>query len=554
MSQLKLIPLGGMGGVTQNMFVYEYEDEMLIVDCGIGFPDTYMPGVDVLIPDSKYVFDQVERGKRIIGLIFTHGHDDHIAAAPYILGRLPDFPMYGSPLTARFAERRLEDGGVSRKVTVVNDTKPVHLSSYFSARFIPVTHSVPDTRHVVISTPIGNIYHGSDFKIDPSPVDGKLTDLATIEQVAADGIHCMMVDCLRVENPGYSKSESSVGPTIMETMAQTDGKYIVTLMSSHIHRIQQVIAAAERYKRKVVFVGRSVEQNVDDALQLKKLTIPHGMQVDKKKIDTVPDDKLCVIIAGSQGQEGSSLMRAVFGEHPVLQIKERDTVVFSADAIPGNEIPYFSAIDELARNRVHVLYPDVQENLHSSGHAGRLEQQELVQLVRPKYVMPIGGADRHRYKFYEYIAEPLGIDRERVLLPDTGEILGFSGKEVSLVDTIMLKPQVVDGLGIGDVGPVVLSDRRTLSQSGIVTVVVPRSKNKLLINKIEVVSRGFIFMKEAEEVIEYIKQTVAEIISESKKTPKDEELKKVIERRLSRRLYKIIRREPMIVPVILDID
>ncbi|MEX0895804.1 MAG: ribonuclease J [Patescibacteria group bacterium] len=554
MPQLKVIPLGGMGGVTQNMFVYEYEDEMLIVDCGIGFPDTYMPGVDILIPDARYVFEQVERGKRIIGMILTHGHDDHIAAAPYLLGKLPDFPIYASPLTALFAERRLEDGGVSKTVQKVHDTNPVHLSSYFSARFIPVTHSIPDTRHVLITTPIGNIYHGSDFKIDPSPVDGKLTDLSTIEQVAADGVHCMMIDCLRVENPGHSRSESAVGPTIMETMAKTQGKYIVTLMSSHIHRIQQVIAAAERYKRKVVFVGRSVEQNVTDALELKKLSIPHGMQVDKKKIDTVPDDKLCVIVAGSQGQEGSSMMRAIFGEHPVLQITERDTVVFSATAIPGNELPYFGAIDELSRNGVHVIYPDVMDNLHSSGHAGRVEQQELVQLIKPKFVMPIGGADRHRFKFFEYIAEPLGMDREHVLLPESGDAIGFDGKQVSRVDTIVLQPQAVDGLGIGDVGKVVLSDRRTLSQSGIVTVVIPRSKNKLLLDKIEVVSRGFIFMKEAEEVIEYIKQTVAEIAGESKKTPKDEEIKRTIERRLGRRLYKIIRREPMIVPVILDID
>lgn len=554
MPELKLIPLGGMGSVTQNMFVYEYEDELLIVDCGIGFPDTYMPGVDILIPDTRYVFDQLERGKRIIGMIFTHGHDDHIAALPYIIDRMPDFPIYASPLTAQFAERRLLDAGSTRSVQKVHDTKPVHLSSYFSVRFIPVTHSVPDTRHLAISTPIGNIYHGSDFKLDPSPVDGRLSDLDTMRQVAADGVHCMLVDCLRVENPGMSASESSVGPTILETMQATSGKYIVTLMSSHIHRIQQVIQAAEKCHRKVVFVGRSVEQNVTDALELKKLNIPAGMQVDKKKIDTVADDKLCVIIAGSQGQEGSSLMRAIFGEHPVLQITERDTVVFSADAIPGNEVPYYTAIDELSRNGVHVIYPAVQDKLHSSGHAGRLEQQEIVKLIKPTHVMPIGGADRHRFKFFEYVAEPLGLDRDHVLLPENGDVIGFDGKTVRRVDTLSLRPQVVDGLGIGDVGPVVLSDRRTLGQSGIVTVVVPRSRGALLLDKIEVVSRGFIFMKEAEEVVEYIKQSVAEIVAEQKKLPKDDELKRMIERRLARRLYKIIRREPMIVPVILHVE
>jgi ribonuclease J len=245
-------------------------------------------------------------------------------------------------------------------------------------------------------------------------------------------------------------------------------------------------------------------------------------------------------------------MRAIYGEHPSLQIKPSDTVVFSADAIPGNEIAYFGAIDELCRNRVHVLYPDVEPRIHASGHAAMPEQQDLLSWVKPEYVMPIGGADRHRFKFYEYVAQPLGFDPEKVLLPGYGDVLGFDGKNVRVVETIQLQPQVVDGLGIGDVGPVVLSDRRMLSQAGIVTVVIPRSKGEFMLNNLEVVSRGFIFMKEAEEVIEFIKQTVAEIITEQKQKVRDEELKRMIERRLSRKLYKIIRREPMIVPVILE--
>lgn len=553
MSELKLIPLGGMGSVTQNMFVYEYEDEMLIVDCGIGFPDSYMPGVDVLIPDTRYIFDNLQKGKKIVGMVFTHGHDDHIAAAPYILSRMPEFPMYGSPLTALFAERRLQDGGISRKVTMVNDKKPVHIGTHFSVRFIPVTHSIPDTRHLLISTPVGNIYHGSDYKLDPTPVDGQPTDLAMIQEVAAEGVHCLLIDSLRVEKAKSTESESTVGPVLAKIMETTRGKYVTTLMSSHIHRIQQVVDAAEKFGRKVVFIGRSVEQNVDDAVELGKLQIPKGMQVDKREINNIADNKLCVIVAGSQGQEGSSLMRAIYGEHPALQIKPSDTVVFSADAIPGNEIAYFGAIDELCRNRVHVIYPDVEPHIHASGHAAMPEQRELLNLVKPEFVLPIGGADRHRFKFYEYVAEPLGFNPEKVLLPAAGEVLAFDGKNVRGVEMLQLQPQVVDGLGIGDVGPVVLSDRRMLSQAGIVTVVVPRSNGQFLLNRIEVVSRGFIFMKEAEEVVEFIKQSVAEIINEQSKRPKDDELKRMIERRLSRKLYKIIRREPMIVPMILEI-
>ncbi|MDQ5951034.1 MAG: ribonuclease, partial [Patescibacteria group bacterium] len=408
MSELKLIPLGGMGSVTQNMFVYEYENEMMLVDCGIGFPDSYMPGVDVLIPDTRYIFDALEQGKKIVGMCFTHGHDDHIAAAPYIFARFPDFPMYASPLTAVFAQRRLEDGGLSRQITKVTDKNAVHIGQHFSVRFIPVTHSVPDTRHLVISTPIGTIYHGSDFKLDPTPVDGRATDIEMIKQVAEEGVHCLMIDSLRVENQKRTESESSVGPVLLKIMEETRGKYVATLMSSHIHRIQQVVDAAAKFGRKVAFIGRSVEQNVKDAIELKELSIPKGMHIDKRDMPEYPDNKLCVIVAGSQGQEGSSLMRAIYGEHPSLQIKPSDTVVFSADAIPGNEIAYFGAIDELCRNRVHVLYPDVEKRIHASGHASMPEQQDLLSWVKPDYVMPIGGADRHRFKFFEYVAKPLG--------------------------------------------------------------------------------------------------------------------------------------------------
>lgn len=553
MSQLKIVALGGMGNVTQNMFLYEYEDEILLVDCGIGFPDSYMPGVDVLIPDVRYLLEALEKGKQIVGQVFTHGHDDHIAAAPYIYSRLPEFPIFASPLTARFAEERLHDGGIGRKVTMVTNTNPIKIGSYFSVRFVPVTHSVPDTRHVAITTPEGTIYHGSDFKMDPTPVDGEVTDEHTIKEIAKDGVLCMMIDCLRVEREEETPSEKTVGPVLEQTMAQTTGKYILTLMSSHIHRIQQAIWAAEKHHRKVSFIGRSVEQNVKLALELKRLDIPKGMMVDKRDLGDYKDRELCVIVAGSQGQEGSSLMRAIYGEHQMLDIKPNDTVVFSADAIPGNEVAYFEAIDELARNKIHVLYPSIMPGLHSSGHASMPEQQTILGWVRPQYVMPVGGADRHRYKFFEMVAKPLGFTEQQVLIPESGEILGFQNGTVHSIDTLNLQPQIVDGLGIGDVGPIVLSDRRTLGQAGIVVVVIPRSGKEFLLKEVAVVSRGFIFMKDAEEVVEFIKQTVAEIISENKGQVKDEEVRRVIERRLSRKLYKIIQREPMIVPVILDV-
>ncbi len=547
MSALKIIPLGGMGNVTQNMFVYEYENELLIVDCGIGFPDVYMPGVDVLIPDISYLLEKLEQGKKIIGMILSHGHDDHIGATPYILPELPEFPIYASALTAGFAQNRMKDGGVERTITVVPDGKVFELSTHFSAQPVPVTHSVPDTRHYAIHTPEGVIYHGSDFKLDPSPVDGQQSDVAQMAQLAEKGILCALVDCLRVERSEWTKSESTTGPVIDAAMASTRGKFIMTLMSSHIHRIQQTVDAAIKHNRKVVFVGRSVEQNVEVALNLGKLKMPREAMIDKRDINNFEARKLCVIIAGSQGQEGSSLVRAIYGEHPVLQITPSDKVVFSADAIPGNEIPYFAAIDELCRNGVDVQYPDVLPNLHQSGHASAPEQQELVGILKSQYVWPVGGADRHRVKFLELVAAPVGVAKERVLIPRHGEVMSFENGTAKVAETINIQARTVDGLGIGDVGPVVLSDRRALSQAGIIVVVIPRNKGKIDTRHISIVSRGFVFVKEAEEVIAFIQEFVTDIVASSGKKVRDDELGRQIERRLSKKLYQIIKREPVIV-------
>ncbi|MBU0974102.1 ribonuclease J [Patescibacteria group bacterium] len=554
MSKLKIIPLGGMGKVTQNMFLYEYENEILIVDCGIGFPDSYMPGVDILIPDISYLLKRIDEGKIIAGMLLSHGHDDHIAALPYLLSDLPEFPIFASPLTAGFAEQRMKDGKINRVVTVVKDNADIKIGEYFSVKFFPITHSVPDTRHITINTPEGLIYHGSDFKLDPNPVDGVISDLEHIAQLANENILCMMIDCLRVECPTWVESESLTGPAIDSVMAETKGKLIMTLMSSHIHRIQQTINAAQKYGRKVVFIGRSVEQNVTVATRLGKLIIPHGMKIDKKHIEDIVDNKLCVIVAGSQGQEGSSLMRAVYGEHRILRIKKTDTVIFSANAIPGNELSYYGAIDELCRNKIHVVYPDVMPNLHKSGHASAPEQQELLGLVKPKYVMPIGGDDRHRFKFFELVASKLGFDEKHVLIPDSGEIIGFENREYLVLDQINLKAQIIDGLGIGDVGPKVLKDRRSLGQAGIVAVIIPRIKGKLDLGKIEVVSRGFVFMREAKDVIQFIKTETAKLVTdELRKNTNLQIIQSLIEKRISRRLYKIIRREPMIVSVFMDV-
>jgi len=552
MSSLKIFPLGGMGRVTQNMFLYEVNNEILIVDCGIGFPDVYMPGVDAIIPDISYLLKQVEAGKKIVGMILSHGHDDHIAATPYLLPDLPDFPIYASPLTVGFAHQRLRDQNIDKEIKVVADSKTVKLSDNFDFRLINLTHSVPDTRHIAIRTPAGLIYHGSDFKIDKNPIDGVMTDLDMIKQIGEEGVLLMAIDCLRVERQTWTKSESAVGPAIEKEIETTKGKFVVTLMSSHLHRIQQVVNIAQKHNRKVVFIGRSVEQNVKVAMDLGKLEIPRSILVDKKYLNDYQDKDLCVVIAGSQGQEGSSMVRAVYGEHRIVQIRQDDKVIFSADVIPGNEVPYYNAIDELASNGIKVIYPAIAPDVHQSGHASSVEQKELVNLVKPKFVMPIGGQDRHRALFREFVTDDLGYTKQQVLTPKTGQILNFAEGKFKAIDQIKLNPSIVDGLGIGDVGPIVLSDRLALSKAGIVVVVIPSRKGRLNLQDISVISRGFVFMREAEEVVDFIKAETIQVIKKLGKKPSYDEVKRKVERKLSRKLYKIIKREPMIVPVIME--
>lgn len=555
MNGLRIVPLGGMGKVTQNMYLYEYDNEILIFDCGIGFPDMYMPGVDILIPDISYLKREIEDGKEIVGMVLTHGHDDHIAATPYILPDLPTFPMFASPLTAGFAENRMAEMDEPREVAVLKDRAWVKIGQHFEIMPLAMTHSVPDTKHYIIRTPEGMIYHGSDFKLDKNPVDGVFPDYDEIKRIGQEGIDLMLMDCLRVEKEDWVPSESTVGPFIAGEMSDVEGKILMTLMSSHIHRIQQTVDAAAKFGRKIAFVGRSVENNVQAALNLGKLHIPKEMMIDKRDIEDFADSKLCIIIAGSQGQEGSSMMRAIFGDHPIIRINRKDKVIFSADAIPGNEVPYFTAIDELFSNGVDVVYPGLVPGLHASGHAGALEQQELLSMVSPKYVMPIGGADRHRVLFKEKVAAKVGVEERRVLVPLDGDVIMLKDGQISYPEQVHIRARTVDGLGIGDVGPRVISDRLALGNAGMIVLVLPRDKKsgKFDLGNIEVVSRGFVFMKEADEVVKFIKTETATYINSLGGKIKEAEIRGKLERKISKKLFKIIRREPMIVSVVVNV-
>lgn len=535
-----------MGNVTKNMFAYEYGDEILLVDCGIGFPESSMLGVDVLIPDISYVQKRIEQGAHIVGMCITHGHDDHIGALPYVIPELPDFPIYASELTAAFAMSRLKDGGTEKEVFVAPYRRIISIGS-FGVEFIHLTHSVPHTTHLAIDTPEGLVYHGSDFKLDLTPVDGKMPDFGAIAAVGERGVLCALIDCLRVERSGWSPSEHVLKETFERELSECEGKFVVTLMSSNLHRIQLLADALAVTGRKLVFVGRSVEQNVEIAQRIGVLTIPKNMIVHKKKMDEYRDNQLCVVVAGSQGQPGSSLVRAIYGEHHSLSIGTKDKVIFATEPIPGNEQNVFEAIDELSRNRIDIAYSDIAPGLHVSGHASSTEQLLMISLLKPKYLLPIGGSDRHRVEFAKVVS-PMGYQNKDVLLPKEGEVIAFDRGEYRRAETIALKSMMVDGLGVGDVGAVVLSDRKRMAEEGMVVVIIPKASGEYDASNIQIVSRGFVFMRQADEIVQAIKEETAKVLSENAELDEGE-LKHLIEKKISKRMGEMIGRTPLVIPV-----
>lgn len=550
MDQLKLLPIGGIGGVTKNMYVYEYKNRILIVDCGIGFPNVNMPGVDILIPDITYLQgkeDQIE------GILLTHAHDDHIAALPYILPQLPRIPIYGSKLTIAFAEDRLKEHKIQADFREFPDDQGLLLGD-FDIESIRVTHSVPDTRHYAIHTPQGTIYHGSDFKFDMTPVDGVVSDFNKIARIGDEGVLCLLSDCLRSERTTYTVSESVIKEAVETQMRGVKGKVVVTLMSSNVHRIQQVVDVATANGRSVAFLGRSVEQNIRTATKLGFFKLNPDLVIHKKKIEKLPPEKVCVIIAGSQGQPESSLSRAAQGDHSLVSINPEDKVIFSSEPIPGNEDNVYRAIDAISRIGAEVSYSDVDDDLHVSGHASALEQMLLMELVKPQFMVPIGGTYRHMIQ-YRKLAKQMRFDPNQVYLLEDGQSLEFKDGRTKFGPTIRLKEIMVDGSGVGDVGEVVLNDRQILADSGIVVINILIDKDsKRPTGEIQVVSRGFVFMKQSQDMIEKIKDEVFHTIDGHQDMLDDwSRLRREIELDLKDLLYNLTQREPLVLPVTIEV-
>ncbi|MCL4339024.1 ribonuclease J [Patescibacteria group bacterium] len=554
---LRLIPLGGIGNVTKNMYVYEYRrssggeiSDILIVDCGIGFPDEAMYGIDLVIPDITYLRDKKDK---IRAIILTHGHEDHIAALPYIL---PDLkvPVYGTRLTAALAEVKLRDFGLQNHINTADTSQILHFGP-FSVEFVHVTHSIPDATNLIIRTPVGIFYHGSDYKFDWTPIDGQQTEVGKIARVSSEGILCLLSDCVRVESPGYTLPERIIEDTLEEELRKCRGKFIFTTQSSNISRIQQAINVAVRNNRKIAFLGRSIVENVDVTKKLHYLEFPDIFVVQERELKRYKPSDLFLIVTGSQAQPNAALSRIADGSHKFVSINPGDTVIFSADPIPGYENAVHGLIDELTARGAKVAYSDIMDALHVSGHGAANDLALMIGLTRPKFILPIGGTIRQMRRYAD-MAKEMGYKDNQILLPGEGDVLEFDSMgNVRKGENIDLKNVMVDGLGVGDVGNVVIRDRQTMANEGIVVVVVPVEQSTGQVTaEPDIISRGFVYMKESTRLIDGAKKVVTNSLRLKKGRIFDWQfVRKQIEGRLEEFLYKETHRRPLIISVVVEV-
>lgn len=555
-NSLRIIPLGGIGDVTKNMYIYELRDgtnsisDILIVDCGIGFPDDDMYGIDLVIPDITYLRDKIDK---IRAIILTHGHEDHIAALPYILPELKA-PVYGTELTAALAEVKLKDMGLNNKVHAV-DRNSTMVIGPFSIDFIHVTHSIPDAANLFIRTPVGNFYHGSDYKFDWTPLDGQQTEVQKIAKLSSSGVLCLLSDCVRVETPGYTLSEQVIDDTLEKEIRNCSGKFIFTTQSSNISRIQQAINVAIRNNRRVSFLGRSIEENVTVAKQLHYLDFPDMFVVREKEIKRYNPKDLCLIVTGSQAQPHSALSRIAEGVHKFVTINKGDVVVFSADPIPGYENDVHNLIDVLTAAGARVAYSEIIDELHVSGHGAANDLTLMVGLTKPKHLIPIGGTIR-QMKHYSELVKKMGYKEEQIIIPEDGDVIEFfKNQTVSINEKIELKNIMVDGLGVGDIGNVVLRDRQTMASEGLVAVVVPiEQKTGKVTADPDIISRGFVYIKESGNLIDRAKKVVTDSLTLKKGRIFDWHfVRREIEGNLEQFFYKETHRRPLVIAVIIKV-
>ncbi|MDR3729618.1 MAG: ribonuclease J [Oscillospiraceae bacterium] len=545
--KMKIIPLGGLNEIGKNMTVYEYGGEIIIVDCGMAFPGDDMYGIDLVIPDISYL---VKNRSRIRGLFLTHGHEDHIGAIPYVLKQV-NIPIFCTRLTAGLIKLKLEEHGLTRstKLTTVEAGQTVRAGK-FNVEFIHVNHSIADSVAFAIHTKMGTVVHTGDFKIDSTPIDGEVIDLARFGELGKEGVLALCSDSTNVERPGFTMSEKEVGKTFRRRFAGCDKRIIVTTFASNVHRIQQVIDAAVENGRKVAVTGRSMENIMKVSTELGYMKVPRNTLMDVNKIKGLPKNKQVIITTGSQGEEMSALYRMAFSTHKQVELGPGDLVIISASAIPGNEKTISRVVDELYRKGVDVLY-NRSDMLHVSGHACQEEQKILHALVKPRFFIPVHGEQR-MLQIHTNLAMAMGMDRNHIAVAENGNVIELTTKTMKINGSVPAGEVFIDGSGVGDVGAVVLRDRKRLAEDGMVTIVLPiSSHNGDLLAPPEIVTRGFIYVKESEEMMAELQRVAAEAAEGvSRRRRDDGELRSAVKSAISNYLYKTTKRSPMIIPVV----
>ena len=550
--KLKIIPLGGLGEIGKNMTVLEYGNDSIVVDCGMGFPDEDMYGIDVVLPDISYLKNNASR---IRGIILTHGHEDHIGAVPYVLREL-DVPIYTTPLTAALVELKLEEHDLLRNSQIfTKKAGSTFRLGAFTIEFIHVNHSIPDSVALAIKTPLGTVIHTGDYKIDVTPISGGMIDLTRFGELGNEGVLALMMDSTNVEKPGHSDSERKVGLSFDKLFMGCKKRIIITTFASNVHRLQQIIDVAAKYKRKVAITGRSMENVLRVCRVLGYMDIPDNVMVDLDHVNQLPRDQVVIISTGSQGEAMSALYRMAFSEHKQIQVDAGDRVIISASAIPGNENTISRVIDELFHKGAEVIY-DRHTDLHVSGHASQEEHKMMLALVRPKYFIPVHGEYRMLVK-HAQIGKEMGVAPKNVIIAENGQVIEISKKAVKCEDSVPAGAVLLNGSGgLGEVGSVVLRDRRKLAEDGMIVVVLPFSSyDRRLLSDPEIVTRGFIYVKEAEEMMDELKRVVLESVAscEAQHIGDWTTIKARVKSNLSGYLYKTTRTSPMILPVISEI-
>ncbi len=560
MNKVSFIPIGGIGDVTRNMYLYEYKDEILIVDCGLGFADETMLGVELLLPDVSYLLSSClpagTAGKKIVGLVLTHGHEDHIGALPFVLpqflGKGIKFPIYGGPLTAALSNEKLKEFGIPLRVEKVNYEDSELKLGKFHVSFIRVTHSIPDSAHLFIKTPAGNFYHGSDFKFDLTPFDGKKTDFLKLSRVLQEGVLCLMSDCLRAEKEGYTKSEQELADNIEEKMKNCKGKFILTTYSSNISRLNQAISAAKKQGRKVAFVGRSLITASTLAQELGYMKLDKGVEVSLNDLRRYRGRDLLLLVAGSQAQAGSALSRIANGEHREISISQNDVVVFSADPIPGNEVSINSLIDSLSKYGARVIYSELSDDFHVSGHGASDDLMLLMELVRPKKLVPIGGTYRQMVA-YKNLGLRQGFSESDIFLLENGWELIFENGKTRTGRKISTKSIYVDQISGEEIENVVLRDRQKISKEGVVIIIVEiDSETSQIIGSPTIIPRG-LSIQESKNLSKIVTKDIRDAFLVKKGKVTDViYIRKKIGEIAERSIFKNLRRRPLVLPVVIE--